>query len=154
MHVNHHGIHNNYCNSKYAIQVVCTACHKAKFARKTNWKTHQNKFLPNKTQSSTKEKERYKSTLPSLQIVMLTTSKDKYQSLNSFSVDTDGVYFIIGNSANGGICNIKSMFVGDFKNQKVTLITAEGKQSRMMLAKIGHMTYLTLSMTQNHHIAY
>ncbi len=58
---------------------------------------------------------------------MLTTSKDKNQTPNSFSVDTDGVYFMINNSANGGICNIKSMFVGDFENQKVTLITAEGK---------------------------
>ncbi len=66
---------------------------------------------------------------------MLTTSKDKYQSPNSFSVDTDGVYFIIDNSANGGICNIKSMFVGDFKNQKVTLITAEGKTTT--IKKVG-----------------
>ena len=32
-------------------------CHKAKFARKTNWQTHQNIFLQNKTQSPTKEKE-------------------------------------------------------------------------------------------------
>jgi hypothetical protein len=57
MHINHHGIHNNYCNWKCAIQVVRTMCHKEKFARKTNWQTHQNDFLQNKTQSSTKEKE-------------------------------------------------------------------------------------------------
>ncbi len=89
---------------------------------------------------------------------MLTTSKDTNQSPNSFSVDTDGVYFIIDNSANGGICDIKFMFVGDFENQKVTLITAEGKtttvKKRQCLAKIGHKTHLTLSMIQNHHIAY
>jgi hypothetical protein len=62
-----------------------------------------------------------------MQITMLTTSKDKNQSPNSFSVDTDGVYLIIDNSATGGICNIKPMFVGDFEYQTVTLITAEGK---------------------------
>ena len=70
-----------------------------------------------------------------MQITMLTTSTDKIQSPNSFSVDTDGVYFIIDNSANGGICNIKSMFVGDFENQKVTLITAEGKTTT--IKKVG-----------------
>jgi hypothetical protein len=57
MHINHHGIHNNYCNLKCAIQVVCTACHKEKFARNTNWQTCQNEFLQNKMQSSTKETE-------------------------------------------------------------------------------------------------
>ena len=31
--------------------------------------------------------------------MMLTTSEDQNQSPNSFSVDTDGVYFIIDNSA-------------------------------------------------------
>ncbi len=49
------------------------------------------------------------STLPTMQITMLATSKDQYQNPNFFSVDTDGVYFIIINSANGGICNIKSI---------------------------------------------
>ena len=55
--------------------------------------------------------------------MMLATSMDQYQQPNSFSVDTDGVYFIISNSANGGICNIKSMFVGNFERQIVTLVT-------------------------------
>ncbi len=82
-----------------------------------------------------KTKNLYNSTLPTMQITMLTTSTDKIQSPNSFSVDTDGVYFIIDNSANGGICNIKSMFVGDFENQKVTLITAEGKTTT--IKKVG-----------------
>jgi hypothetical protein len=70
-----------------------------------------------------------------MQITMLTTSKDNNQSPNSFSVDTDGVYFIINNSANGGICNINSMFVEDFENQKVTLITAERKTTT--IKKVG-----------------
>ncbi len=77
------------------------------------------------------------------------------------------MYFIINNSANSGICNIKSIFVGDFEYQKVTLITTEGKTTTIKKVgtihlvlkdnagkKIGHMTYLTLSMIQNHHIAY
>jgi hypothetical protein len=62
-----------------------------------------------------------------MQITMLATSTDQYQQPNSFSVDTDGVYFIINNSANGCICNIKSMFVGDFERHRVTLVTAYGR---------------------------
>ncbi len=65
---------------------------------------------------------------------MLATSTDQYQNPKSFSVDTDGVYFIINNLANGGICNIKSMFVGDFEQQIVTLVTAEGKTTTMKQA--------------------
>jgi hypothetical protein len=62
-----------------------------------------------------------------MQITMLAISMDQYQNPNSFSVDTDGVYFIINNSANGDICNIKSMFVGDFECQIVNLVSVECK---------------------------
>ncbi len=62
-----------------------------------------------------------------MQITMLAASMDQYQKQNSSLVDTDGVYFIINNSANGGICNIKSMFVWDFEQQIVTLVTAYGR---------------------------
>jgi hypothetical protein len=75
----------------------------------------------------------YTSILPSMQITMLATSMDQYQQSNSFSVDTDGVYFIINNSANGGICNIKSKFVGDFERHRVTLVTAHGRTITMKL---------------------
>ncbi len=115
----------------------------------------------------TKHKVRHKrqqsctSTLPSMQITMLATSTDQNQQLNSFSVDTDEVYFIINNSANGGICNIKSMFVGDFERHRVTLVTAYGRTTTEKLVgtirlvqKPGHMTFLVLSMIQNCHIAY
>ena len=68
-----------------------------------------------------------------MQITMLATSTDQYQQPNSFSVDTDGVYFIIDNSANGGICNIKSMFVGDFERHRVTLVTAYGRTTTKKL---------------------
>jgi hypothetical protein len=73
------------------------------------------------------------STLPSMQITMLETSMDQYQQPNSFSVDTDGVYFIINNSANGGICNIKSMFDGDFEKHSITLVTAYGRTTTKKL---------------------
>jgi hypothetical protein len=102
-----------------------------------------------------------------MQITMLATSTDQYQQPNSFSVDTDGVCFIIDNSANGGICNIKSMFVGDFERHRVTLVTAYCRTTTVKLvgtirlvfkeitkAKPGHMTFLILSMIQNHHITY
>jgi hypothetical protein len=68
-----------------------------------------------------------------MQITMLATSTDQYHQPNSFSVDTAGVYFIINNSANGGICNIKSMFVGDFERQIVTLITAYSRTTTVKL---------------------
>ncbi len=70
-----------------------------------------------------------------MQIMMLATSMDQYQQPNSFSVDTDGVY----NSANGGICNIKSMFVGDFERQIVTLVTAYGRTTTVKLVGTIHL---------------
>jgi hypothetical protein len=68
-----------------------------------------------------------------MQTTMLTTSTDQYQQPNSFSVDTDRVYFIIDNSANGGICIIKSMFVGDFERHRVTLVTTYGRTTTKKL---------------------
>jgi hypothetical protein len=68
-----------------------------------------------------------------MQITMLATSTDQYQQPNSFSGDTDGVYFIINNSANGGICNIKSLFVGDFERHRVTPVTAYGRTTTKKL---------------------
>ncbi len=58
------------------------------------------------------------STLPSMQITMLATPTDQYQQPISFSVDTDGVYFIINNWANGGICNIKPCLLEILKDTK------------------------------------
>jgi hypothetical protein len=79
------------------------------------------------------------STLASMQIMMLATSTNQYQQPNSFSVDTNGVYFTIDNSANGGICNIKSMFVGDFERQIVTLVIAYGKTTTKKLVGTIHL---------------
>jgi hypothetical protein len=74
-----------------------------------------------------------------MQITMLATSTDQYQLPNSFSVDTDGVYIIIDNSANGGICNIKSMFVGEFERHRVTLVTAYGRTTTKKLVGTIHL---------------
>jgi hypothetical protein len=74
-----------------------------------------------------------------MQITMLATSTDQYQQPNSFSVETDGVYFIIDNSANGGICNIKSIFVGDFERHSVTLVTAYGRTTTKKLVGTIHL---------------
>ncbi len=98
---------------------------------------------------------------------MLATSTDQHHQPNSFSVDTDGVYFIIDNSEKGGICNIKSMFVGDFKRHRVTLVTASGRTKTIKL--VGTICLILkddnrqtwsydipdfVLMIQNHHIAY
>jgi hypothetical protein len=78
-------------------------------------------------------------TLPSMQITMSATSTDQYQQPNSFSIDTDGVYSTINNSANGVICNIKSMFVGDFERHRVTLVTAYGWTTTKKLVGTIHL---------------
>jgi hypothetical protein len=72
-----------------------------------------------------------------MQIITLATSTNQYQKPNSFSVDTNGVYFIINNSANGGICNIKSMFIGDFEQQIVTLVTAYAYGRTTTMKQVG-----------------
>jgi hypothetical protein len=71
-----------------------------------------------------------------MQITIWAIYMDQYQQPNSFSVDTDGIYFIINNSANGGIFNIKSMFVGDFERQIVTLVRAYGRTTTVKLVRL------------------
>ncbi len=58
------------------------------------------------------------------------------------------------------------MFVRDFERHRVTLVTAYSRTTTVKLVrtmrlvlkddkgKTGHMTFLMLSMIQNHHIAY
>ncbi len=86
-----------------------------------------------------------------MQIMMLATSTDQYQQPNSFSVDTDGVYFIISNSANGGTCNIESMFVGYFERQIVTLVTAYGRTTTAKLIRTILFRLRTRQTTTNTH---
>ncbi len=49
--------------------------------------------------------------------------------------------FTINNSAKGGICNcnIKSMFVGDFKRHRVTGVTANGRTTTKKLVGTIHL---------------
>ena len=47
-------------------------------------------------------------------------------SASSISFDTDGLPFIIDNLATGAICNERSLFVGSFAQQLVSIETAEG----------------------------
>ena len=54
---------------------------------------------------------------------LLATAK---ASARSISFDTDGLPFIIDNSATGAICNERSLFVGSFSQQLVSIETAEG----------------------------
>jgi hypothetical protein len=132
MYINHNGMHNNYYNIKRAILVVQMTCHNKRFARTPNQQTHKNKIRTRRKVQHKRQQSRM-STLPSMQITMLATFINQYQQPYSFSVDTDGVYFMIDNSANGGICNIKSMFVGDFERQIVTLVTAYGRTTTVKL---------------------
>ena len=54
---------------------------------------------------------------------LLATAK---ASARSISFDTDGLPFIIDNSATGAICNERSLLVGSFSQQLVSIETAEG----------------------------
>ena len=54
---------------------------------------------------------------------LLATAK---ASVSSILFDTDGLPFIIDNSATDAICNERSLFVGIFKQQLVSIKTAEG----------------------------
>ena len=69
-------------------------------------------------------------TLPTLTISMLATDSSQYTAdVHPFSLDTDGISFIIDNSATGAICNTKSMFVGPLVNHTINLVTAEGQST-------------------------
>ena len=57
------------------------------------------------------------------------------QPIDTFSMDSDGLPFIIDNSATGGICNEKSLFVGPFKDHSITTETANGTETK--IKKVG-----------------
>ena len=57
---------------------------------------------------------------------MLATNLSSFDDNSTpFSVNTDGISFIIHNSATGAICNTKSMFIGLFVDHTVKQVTAE-----------------------------
>ena len=47
------------------------------------------------------------------------------QTRDPITIDTDGIPFIIDNSATGAICNDRSLFVGQFRTQNVAIETAD-----------------------------
>ena len=51
----------------------------------------------------------------------------------TFSMDSDGMAFIMDNLATGGIYNIRSMFVGKFEPQVVELTTANGVSEKKQM---------------------
>ncbi len=62
-----------------------------------------------------------------------------YRSVPATKLFLSWVYFIIDNSANGGICNIKSMFFGDFERHIVTLVAAYGRTTTVKLVGTIHI---------------
>jgi len=56
-----------------------------------------------------------------MKITLLTHDLDPTKDNSSFSLSTDGIPFIIDNAANGVICNDRSLFVGLFKQHRVSL---------------------------------
>jgi hypothetical protein len=79
----------------------------------------------------TRRKQRLKG-LPRVYLTLLATNHESRNNQNLFTMDTDGVPFIIDNSANGAICNTRSLFLGPFEQKNVTKVTAHGKTSDVM----------------------
>ena len=67
-------------------------------------------------------------TLPKMHIKLFATSTKK--TPQSFDFGSDGIPFVMDNSATGAICNEKSLFVGPFTYKMVTVETAEGEVTR------------------------
>ena len=66
--------------------------------------------------------------MPTLHIKMFTTHTNPDE--NAFSWDTDGIPFVVDNSATGIICNVRKLFVGPLTPTRVTLETAEGLSTK------------------------
>jgi len=77
---------------------------------------------------------------PSLHIKIYATVS-QHKSSENFSFDTDGIPFIIDNSATGAICNDKSRFLSDLQPHNVTVETASGLET-----KLNHVGILRLEL--------
>ena len=82
------------------------------------------------------------SRLPSVHITAL--AHNYKQGNGSFNLDTDGVPFIIDNSATGAICTVRSLFVGPFQQINLSVGTAHGIKS-----SIKHKGTFRLILTDN-----
>ena len=93
-------------------------------------------------------KRRHKSRqLPTLHIKMFTTHANPDE--NAFSWDTDGIPFVIDNSATGIICNVRKLFVGPLQPTRVTLETAEGLTTKTKY--VGTMRLVLTDDARKHH---
>ena len=64
-----------------------------------------------------------------LPLIVMRAFATSSQHADTFSLDTDGMAFIMDNSATGAICNERSMFVGSLEPHKLKLVTAQGTKS-------------------------
>ena len=68
---------------------------------------------------------------------------------NAFSWDSDGIPFVIDNSATGNIYNVQELFVGPLAPTKVTLKTADGLTTKTKFVGTIRLT-LTCDGNGNH----
>ena len=85
--------------------------------------------------------------IPSLHIKVFATKKDSDE--NAFSWDSDGIPFVIDNSATGIISNVRKLFVGPLTPTRVTLQTAEGLKTK--LKYVGVMRLVLTDNANKHH---
>ena len=88
--------------------------------------------------------------IPNLNIKLFTT-KANYPEENTFSWDTDGIPFIVDNSATGIIRNVRKLFVFPLSPTRVTLEIAEGLKTS---TKYVGTVRLVLTDNVNKHHAY
>ncbi len=78
---------------------------------------------------------------------MYTTNDNPSES--TFSWDTDGIPFIVDNSATGIISNVHKLFIEPLIPNKVTLETAEGLTTKTKF--VGTMTLALMDNANVHH---
>ena len=86
--------------------------------------------------------------MPTLYIRAFATASE-HPDENAFSWDSDGIPFVIDNSATGNICNVRKLFVGTLTPTKVTLETADGLTTKTKFVGTMRLT-LTCDGNENH----
>jgi hypothetical protein len=86
--------------------------------------------------------------MPTLHIKMFTTKANQSDE-NAFSWDTDGIPFVIDNSATGIISNVRKLFVGPLTPTRVTLETAEGTTTKTKF--VGTLRLVLTDDARKHH---
>lgn len=91
---------------------------------------------------------RKRPSMPTLHIKMFTTKANQSDE-NAFSWDTDGIPFVIDNSATGIISNVRKLFVGPLTPTRVTLETAEGTTTKTKF--VGTLRLVLTDDARKHH---